>query len=81
MKEFKSKGISLENMVGAEPMKEKKVAGTPGKAYNQTIVLTEDLVWELRTFAAEAMIGCFLREDGTLDRDRLEQFWKEYVKK
>lgn len=28
MKEFKSKGISLENMVGAEPMKEKKVAGT-----------------------------------------------------
>ena len=85
MKEFKSKGISLENMVGADPM-------TPGKAYNQTIVLTEDLVWELRTFAAdhryrgvktviEAMIGCFLREDGTLDRDRLEQFWKEYVKK
>ena len=84
MKEFKSKGISLENMVGA--------AETPGKAYNQTIVLTEDLVWELRTFAAdhryrgvktviEAMIGCFLREDGTLDRDRLEQFWKEYVKK
>ena len=97
MKEFKSKGISLENMVGADPMKEKKTAlpktaGTPGKAYNQTIVLTEDLVWELRTFAAdhryrgvktviEAMIGCFLREDGTLDRDRLEQFWKEYVKK
>ena len=92
MKEFKSKGISLENMVGADPMKEKKTAGTPGKAYNQNIVLTEDLVWELRTFAAdhryrgvktviEAMIGCFLREDGTLDRDRLEQFWKEYVKK
>lgn len=23
MKEFKSKGISLENMVGADPMKEK----------------------------------------------------------
>ena len=80
MKEFKSKGISLENMVGADPMKEKKTAET------------EDLVWELRTFAAdhryrgvktviEAMIGCFLREDGTLDRDRLEQFWKEYVKK
>ena len=92
MKEFKSKGISLENMVGADPMKEKKTASTPGKTYNQTIVLTEDLVWELRTFAAdhryrgvktviEAMIGCFLREDGTLDRDRLEQFWKEYVKK
>ena len=88
MKEFKSKGISLENMVGADPMKEKKTARTPGKTYNQTIVLTE----ELRTFAAdhryrgvktviEAMIGCFLREDGTLDRDRLEQFWKEYVKK
>ena len=88
MKEFKSKGISLENMVGADPMKEKKT----GKAYNQTIVLTEDLVWELRTFAAdhryrgvktviEAMIGCFLKEDGTLDRDRLEQFWEEYVKK
>ena len=68
MKEFKSKGISLENMVGADPMKEKKTAETPGKAYNQTIVLTEDLVWELRTFAAdhryrgvktviEAMIG------------------------
>ncbi|WHX10612.1 hypothetical protein QNN11_03775 [Phocaeicola dorei] len=91
MKEFKSKGISLENMVGADPMKEKNGEDT-GKAYNQTIVLTEDLVWELRTFAAdhryrgvktviEAMIGCFLREDGTLDRDRLEQFWKEYVKK
>lgn len=28
MKEFKSKGISLENMVGADPMKEKKTAGT-----------------------------------------------------
>lgn len=53
MKEFKSKGISLENMVGADPMKEKKMARTPGKAYNQTIVLTEDLVWELRTFAAD----------------------------
>lgn len=52
MKEFKSKGISLENMVGADPMKEKKTARTPGKTYNQTIVLTEDLVWELRTFAA-----------------------------
>ena len=24
MKEFKSKGISLENMVGADPMKEEK---------------------------------------------------------
>ena len=91
MKEFKSKGISLEIWWG-RTYERKKVAGTPGKAYNQTIVLTEDLVWELRTFAAdhryrgvktviEAMIGCFLREDGTLDRDRLEQFWKEYVKK
>lgn len=28
MKEFKSKGISLENMVGAEPMKEKKCGDT-----------------------------------------------------
>ena len=27
MKEFKSKGISLENMVGADPMKEKKTDG------------------------------------------------------
>ena len=27
MKEFKSKGISLENMVGADPMKEKKKHG------------------------------------------------------
>jgi len=27
MKEFKSKGISLENMVGADPMKEKKRRG------------------------------------------------------
>ena len=89
MKEFKSKGISLEGIVGENPVKEKKTAG---KAYNQSIATTEDLVWELRTFAAdhryrgvktviEAMIGCFLREDGTLDRDRLEQFWKEYVKK
>ena len=89
MKEFKSKGISLEGIVGENPAKEKKTAG---KAYNQSIAITEDLVWELRTFAAdhryrgvktviEAMIGCFLREDGTLDRDRLERFWKEYVKK
>ena len=37
MKEFKSKGISLENMVGADPMKEKKMARTPGKAYNPRI--------------------------------------------
>ncbi len=28
MKEFKSKGISLENMVGAEPMKEKSGGDT-----------------------------------------------------
>ncbi|MFQ7372927.1 MAG: hypothetical protein ACLROV_19595 [Phocaeicola vulgatus] len=93
MKEFKSKGISPGKYGGGRPHeRKKKTAETPGKAYNQTIVLTEDLVWELRTFAAdhryrgvktviEAMIGCFLREDGTLDRDRLEQFWKEYVKK
>ena len=31
MKEFKSKGISLENMVGADPMKEKKNGGNTGK--------------------------------------------------
>lgn len=31
MKEFKSKGISLENMVGAEPMKEKKSGGDTGE--------------------------------------------------
>lgn len=30
MKEFKSKGISLENMVGADPMKEKN-GGDTGK--------------------------------------------------
>ena len=92
MKEFKSKGISLENMVGADPMKEKKTAGTPGKAYKQTIALTGGLAGAPRKTGdghrsrgvktvIEAMIGCFLREDGTLDRDRLEQFWKEYVKK
>lgn len=91
MKEFKSKGISLENMVGENPGKEKEMAGkTSGKTYNQTIALTEDLVWELRTFAAdhryrgvktvlETIIGCFVKEDGTLDRDKLENFWKEYV--
>ena len=28
MKEFKSKGISLENMVGADPMKEKNGGDT-----------------------------------------------------
>ena len=48
MKEFKSKGISLENMVGADPMKEKKTAETPGKAYNQTIVLTEEFLKRIR---------------------------------
>ena len=31
MKEFKSKGISLENMVGADPMKEKKRRGHRGR--------------------------------------------------
>ena len=78
-------------MVGQNLWKKKKVAGTPGKAYNQTIVLTriwygtEDIcrgppLQGVKT-VIEAMIGCFLREDGTLDRDRLEQFWKEYVKK
>ena len=42
MKEFKSKGISLEGIVGENPAKEKKAAG---KAYNQSIAITEDLVW------------------------------------
>ena len=41
MKEFKSKGISLEGIVGENPVKEKKAAG---KAYNQSIAITEDLV-------------------------------------
>ena len=88
MKNFKSKGISLGNMVGEGlPVKEKA-----RKAYNQTIALPEDLLWKLRTFAAdkryrgvktvlEAMIFCFVREDGTLDRDKLEKFWVEYVNK
>ena len=45
MKEFKSRGISLENMVGENPVKEKGTTGKPaGKTYNQTIALTEDLV-------------------------------------
>lgn len=93
MKEFKSRGISLENMVGENTVKEKGMTGKPaGKTYNQTIALAEDLVWELRTFAAdhryrgvktilEAIIGCFLKEDGTLDREKLEDFWREYVEK
>lgn len=50
MKEFKSKGISLEGIVGENPVKEKKAAG---KAYNQSIAITEDLVWELRSFASD----------------------------
>ena len=93
MKEFKSRGISLENMVGENTVKEKGMTGKPaGKTYNQTIALAEDLVWELRPVAAdhryrgvktilEAMIGCFLKEDGTLDREKLEDFWREYVEK
>lgn len=92
MKEFKLKGIFLENMVGVDFMKEKKMVRILGKVYNQIIVLIEDLVWELRIFVVdycyrgvkiviEVMIGCFFREDGILDCDRLEQFWKEYVKK
>lgn len=32
MKEFKSKGISLENMVGADPMKEKNKSGKTRRA-------------------------------------------------
>ena len=31
MKEFKSKGISLENMVGADPMKKEKNGEDTGK--------------------------------------------------
>lgn len=88
MKEFKSNGISMENMVGETPGKGK---GASPKT-NQTISLPEDLIWELRTFAAdhrrrgvktvlEEVIGCFVKEDGTLDRDKLECFWKEYVEK
>ena len=89
MKEFKSKGISLEGIVGENPVKEKKTAG---KAYNQSIAITEDLVWELRSFASdhrcrgvktvlEKIVGCFVREDGTLDRDKLEEFWRKDVNK
>lgn len=92
MKKFKSKGISLENMVGEILGKEKGMAGKTSPKTNQTVALTEDLIWELRTFASdhryrgvktllEAMIGCFVKEDGTLDRDKLESFWKLYVKK
>ena len=73
MKEFKSKGIWKYG--GGRTYEKKKWRGTPGKAYNQTIVLTEDLVWELRTFAAdhryrgantviEATIGCFSGRTG-----------------
>lgn len=92
MKEFKSKEISLENMVGENSGKEKGMAGKASPQTNQTVALTEDLKWELRTFASdhryrgvktllETMIGCFVKEDGTLDRDKLERFWREYVKK
>ena len=46
MKNFKSKGISLENMVGEGlPVKEKA-----RKAYNQTIALPEDLLFEWTFF-------------------------------
>ena len=89
MKEFKSKGISLEGIVGANPVKETKTAGT---AYTQSIAIPESLVWELRSFASdhrcrggktvlEKIVGCFVREDGTLDRDKLEEFWRKYVNK
>ena len=37
MKEFKSKGISLEGIVGENPAKEKKTAG---KAYKKSIEIT-----------------------------------------
>ena len=82
MKDFTSKGISLENMVGETPGKEKGMTGKTSPKKN----------WELRTFASdhrcrgvktllETMIECFVKEDGTLDRDKLERFWREYVKK
>lgn len=29
----------------------------------------------------EKIVGCFVREDGTLDRDKLEEFWRKYVNK
>lgn len=92
MKDFTSKGISLENMVGENPGKEKDMTGKTSPKTNQTVALTEELKWELRTFASnhrcrgvktllETMIGCFVKEDGMLDRDKLESFWREYVKK
>ena len=79
MKEFKSKGISLEGIVGENPVKEKKTAG---KAYNQSIAITEDLVWELRSFASdhrcrgvktvlEKIVGCFVRDSGPRQTGRI----------
>ena len=98
MKDFTSKGISLENMVGETPGKEKGMTGKTSPKTNQTVALTEDLKWELRTFASdhrcrgvktllETMIECFVRElrraEGVCagNRDKLERFWREYVKK
>ena len=85
MKDFTSKGISLENMVGETPGKEKGMTGKTSPKTNQTVALTEDLKWDHRCRGVktllETMIECFVKEDGTLDRDKLERFWREYVKK
>ena len=70
MKDFTSKGISLENMVGETPGKEK---GMTGKTSDHRCRGVKTLL--------ETMIECFVREDGTLDRDKLEGFWREYVEK
>ena len=48
MKDFTSKGISLENMVGETPGKEKGMTGKTSPKTNQTVALTEDLKWESR---------------------------------
>ena len=43
MKDFTSKGISLENMVGETLGKEKGMTGKTSPKTNQTVALTEDL--------------------------------------
>ena len=42
MKDFTSKGISLENMVEETPGKEKGMTGKTSPKTNQTVALTED---------------------------------------
>lgn len=79
-------------MVGETPGKEKGMTGKTSPKTNQTVALTEDLngsygrslrIHRCRGVKTllETMIECFVREDGTLDRDKLERFWREYVKK